>query len=147
MKHPMTVISSPTLRLDKWLWSARFYKTRSLAADAIGKGRIQVNGVTAKASRELRPGDSVVLQQDGLQRSITVLAISAQRGPASVAQLLYAETPESVEQRLRVLEQRRLSPEPARSLVDGRPTKRDRREIERERTHSWNDRWSASVDD
>ena len=143
----MTVISTPTLRLDKWLWSARFYKTRSLAADAIGKGRIQVNGNTAKASRELRPGDSVVLLQDGLQRSITVLAISAQRGPASVAQQLYAETQESMEQRLRVLEQRRLSPEPAHSLVDGRPTKRDRRDIERERTHSWNDRWSASVDD
>ncbi|MBP6618223.1 MAG: RNA-binding S4 domain-containing protein, partial [Burkholderiaceae bacterium] len=53
-----------TLRLDKWLWSARFYKTRSLAADAIGKGRVQVNGATAKASRELRPGDSVVLQMD-----------------------------------------------------------------------------------
>ena len=143
----MTVIPSSTLRLDKWLWSARFYKTRNLAADAIGKGRIQVNGNTAKASRELRIGDSVVLQQDGLQRSITVLAISAQRGPASVAQQLYAETPESVEQRLRVLEQRRLSPEPAHTLVDGRPTKRDRRDIERERTHSWNDRWSASVDD
>ena len=143
----MTGTPSPTLRLDKWLWSARFYKTRSLAADAIGKGRIQVNGNTAKASRELRPGDSVVLLQDGLQRSITVLAISAQRGPASVAQQLYAETQESIEQRLRVLEQRRLSPEPAHSLVDGRPTKRDRRDIERERTHSWNDRWSASVDD
>lgn len=143
----MTGTPSPTLRLDKWLWSARFYKTRSLAADAIGKGRIQVNGNTAKASRELRPGDSVVLLQDGLQRSIAVLAISAQRGPASVAQQLYAETPESVEQRLRALEQRRLSPEPAHSLVDGRPTKRDRRDIERERTHSWNDRWSASVDD
>ena len=143
----MTVIPSSTLRLDKWLWSARFYKTRNLAADAIGKGRIQVNGNTAKASRELRIGDSVVLQQDGLQRSITVLAISAQRGPAPVAQQLYAETPESVVQRLRALEQRRLSPEPAHTLVDGRPTKRDRREIERERTHSWNDRWSASVDD
>lgn len=143
----MTVISTPTLRLDKWLWSARFYKTRSLAAEAIGKGRVQVNGNTAKASRELRPGDTVVLQQDGLQRSIAVLAISAQRGSASVAQQLYAETPESVVQRLRALEQRRLSPEPAHTLVDGRPTKRDRREIERERTHSWNDRWSASVDD
>ena len=139
--------ATPSLRLDKWLWSARFYKTRSLAAEAIGKGRIQVNGNTAKASRELRPGDTVVLQQDGLQRSIAVLAISAQRGPASVAQQLYAETQESIEQRLRALEQRRLSPEPAHTLVDGRPTKRDRRDIERERTHSWNDRWSASVDD
>ena len=89
----------------------------------------------------------MVLQQDGLQRSIAVLAISAQRGPASVAQQLYAETQESIEQRLRALEQRRLSPEPAHTLVDGRPTKRDRRDIERERTHSWNDRWSASVDD
>ena len=134
-----------TLRLDKWLWSARFYKTRSLAADAIGKGRVQVNGATAKASRELRPGDSVVLQMDSTPRTITVLALSAQRGPASVAQQLYQETAESVAARLQAAEQRRLAPEPAHTLTDGRPTKRDRRDLSEAR--SWNDRWSASMDD
>ena len=127
-----------TLRLDKWLWSARFYKTRSLAADAIGKGRVQVNGATAKASRELRPGDSVVLQTDSTPRTITVLALSAQRGPASVAQQLYQETAESVAARLQAAEQRRLAPEPAPTLTDGRTTKRDRRDLSQART--WNDR-------
>ena len=139
-------MNEPTrLRLDKWLWSARFYKTRSLAADAIGKGRVQVNGNTAKASRELRPGDSVVLQLDSLARTITVLALSAQRGPATVAQQLYQETQESITARLQAAEQRRLAPEPAHTLTDGRPTKRDRRELSQART--WNDRWSASLDD
>lgn len=139
------MIETMTLRLDKWLWSARFYKTRSLAADAIGKGRVQVNGNTAKASRELRPGDSVVLQLDNSERTITVLALSAQRGPAAVAQQLYQETPESIAARLQAAEQRRLAPEPAHTLPDGRPTKRNRRELSQAR--SWNDRWSASVDD
>ena len=141
----MTLIPSPSLRLDKWLWSARFYKTRSLAADAIGKGRVQVNGHTAKASRELRPGDGVVLQLDGCVRSITVRALSAQRGPAAVAQQLYQETEESIATRLQAAEQRRLAPEPAHTLTDGRPTKRNRRELSQART--WNERWSASVDD
>ena len=135
----------PTLRLDKWLWSARFYRTRSLAADAIGKGRVQVNGNTAKASRELRPGDSVVLQLDSVARTINVLALSAQRGPAPVAQQLYEETAESIAARVKAADQRRLAPEPAHALTDGRPTKRDRRELSQART--WNDRWSASIDD
>ena len=132
-----------TLRLDKWLWSARFYKTRSLAVEAIDKGRVEVNGLTAKPSRELRPGDTLVLRQGPVTRTVQVLGLSAQRGPAPVAQRLYAETEESVAAREAAAELRRLAPEPALSLSEGRPTKRNRREIER--SLDWNDRWSAAL--
>lgn len=133
------------LRLDKWLWAARFYKTRSLAADDIAKGRVSVNGQVAKASRELRVGDRLTLRADGLQRELQVLALSAVRGPAAVAQLLYQETPESVDARQRALQARRLALEPALAIAHGRPTKRDRRELA-QHDHAWQ-RWSASIDD
>src|SRR2546425_1211660 len=87
------------VRLDKWLWAARFYKTRSLASAEIGKGRVQVNGQSAKPARALRPGDRVELRQDGTTRTVVVLALSDVRGPAPVAQTLYEETPDSVAQR------------------------------------------------
>jgi len=132
-----------SLRLDKWLWSARFYKTRSLAVEEIGKGRVSVNGASAKPSRELRCGDTVELRQGPIQRTVVVLGLSAQRGPAPVAQQLYQETPDSIATREQAQEQRRLAPEPAASLQEGRPTKRDRRQIEANR--DWNDRWSASI--
>ncbi len=77
------------LRIDKWLWAARFYKTRSLAADEIGKGRVQLNGQEAKASREVKVGDRVRLRQGPVLRDIVVRGVSAQRGPAPVAQQLY----------------------------------------------------------
>ena len=134
-----------TLRVDKWLWSARFYKTRSLAAEALGKGRIQINGITAKASRELRTGDRIVVQLDQVHRTLTVLALSAQRGSASVAQQLYQESPESVAARLQAAEQRRLAPEPAHTLTDGRPTKRNRRELSQ--AQAWDDPWRGSMGD
>jgi ribosome-associated heat shock protein Hsp15 len=130
------------LRLDKWLWAARFYKTRSLAADDIDKGRIQVNGQTAKASRELRAGDQVEIRQSGASaRTLQVLALSTVRGPAPMAQQLYQETPESIERRQQHAEQRRQGIEPADSLSQGRPTKRDRRQL----AH-W-DHWSSKVDE
>ncbi len=129
------------LRLDKWLWAARFYKTRSLAVQDIGRGRVTVNGQAAKAARSLRPGDRITLRQGPVQRIIEVLALSAVRGPAPVAQALYAETPDSIAARQRAAEQRRLGSEPASSIADGRPTKRDRRQLA-----DWN-RWSASSDD
>lgn len=136
-----------TLRLDKWLWCARFYKTRGLAVEEIGKGRVEVNGNAAKPSRDLRPGDTVVLRHGPLNRTIVVKALSAMRGPASVAQTLYEETAESLLAREKFAEQKRLAPEPAESLAHGRPTKRNRRDIERESgSHGWDDRWSASVD-
>lgn len=136
------------MRLDKWLWAARFYKTRALAVEQIGKHRVTVNAAPAKASREVRVGDTISLRQGDVPKTVQVLALSAMRGPAPVAQLLYQETADSLAERARLAEQRRLAPEPATAIAlqrDGRPTKRDRRDIERTR-HQWDDRWSASWD-
>lgn len=136
------------MRLDKWLWAARFYKTRSLAVEQIGKGRVTVNASAAKASREIRVGDTIALRQGNVPKTVKVLGLSPMRGPAPVAQQLYAETAESIAERERLAEQHRLAPEPAASIAlqhDGRPSKRDRRSIDRVR-HEWNDRWSASLD-
>ena len=129
------------MRLDKWLWVARLYKTRALAADESGRGRVMVNDQVAKASRDLRPGDVVALRQGPVTRTLAVRALSQQRGPAPVAQALYEETPASIALRERAAEQRRLVAEPAQSIEQGRPTKRNRRELA-----DWQ-RWSASVDD
>ena len=134
-----------TMRLDKWLWCARFYKTRSLATEEIAKGRVTVNGQAAKPARDLRCGDTVALRQGPVARTVLVRALSGARGPAPVAQLLYEETPESIAARERAAEQRRLAPDPAAALQEGRPTKRDRRNIDRAR--DWGSRWSASIDE
>ncbi len=132
------------LRIDKWLWAARFYKTRSLACEEIDKGRVHVNGVAVKPAREVKAGDTVQMRSANLTRTITVLGLSDRRGPAPVAALLFAETPESIAQRAQAAEQRRLAPEPALSLTQGRPTKRDRRDTQQAK--DWGDRWSASID-
>lgn len=137
--------ATETMRLDKWLWCARFYKTRSLATEEIAKGRVTVNGQAAKPARDLRCGDTVALRQGPVARTVLVRALSGARGPAPVAQLLYEETPESIAARERAAEQRRLAPEPAAALQEGRPTKRDRRNIDRAR--DWGSRWSASIDE
>lgn len=134
------------LRIDKWLWAARFYKTRSLAAEEIDKGRVRVNDIEAKASREVKVGDSVALRQGAVTRALVVRGISNQRGAAPIAQQLYAETEESVYRRAQAAEQRRLGAEPATSLEHGRPTKRDRRSLEKVKGKDWGDRWSASAD-
>ena len=131
-----------SLRIDKWLWAARFYKTRSLAAEEIGKNRVQVNGQDAKASREVKVGDRVRLRQGLLEREVLVRGVSAVRGPAPVAQQLYEETSDSVQRREAAAQQRRLTAEPAHSIEQGRPTKRDRRQMER----VWDERWSAGID-
>ncbi|MBT9459216.1 MAG: RNA-binding S4 domain-containing protein [Burkholderiaceae bacterium] len=128
------------MRLDKWLWAARFYKTRSLAAEEVGKGRVQVNSQQAKAAKELRVGDLLDLRQGQIARTVRVLGLSAVRGPAPQAQALYEETPESLAARAKAAEQQRLAPEPAASITEGRPTKQDRRKLA-----DW-DRWSASID-
>ena len=133
------------LRIDKWLWAARFYKTRSLATDEINKGRIAVNGQAAKPAREVKVGDSVDMRREGQVRTVLVQALSDVRGPAPQAQLLYAETPESLQAREAFAQQRRFAREPAQSIEHGRPTKRDRRDLQ-EAQHGWNDRWSASLD-
>ncbi|MDL5038185.1 RNA-binding S4 domain-containing protein [Comamonas resistens] len=143
-----------SMRLDKWLWCARFYKTRSLAVEEIGKGRVTINKANAKASREIRVGDIIQLRQGNVPREVVVRGLSGMRGPAPVAQQLYEETPQSLALRAELAEQRRLAPEPSDTLAaqhTGRPTKRDRREMDRLRKDSgnsgWGDRWSASIDD
>lgn len=134
--HPLERV-----RLDKWLWAARLYKTRSLAAEEIGKGRVAVNGQAAKAARELKTGDTIEVRQGFATRTLVVLGLSHVRGPAPVAQALYRETADSVAAREAAAAQRRMGIEPADSLQQGRPTKRDRRQLA-----DWN-RWSASSDD
>ncbi|MCZ8292240.1 MAG: RNA-binding S4 domain-containing protein [Hylemonella sp.] len=131
------------LRIDKWLWAARFYKTRSLAVEEIDKGRVLVNEHTVKPAREVRPGDLVTVRQGAITRIVTVKGLSGQRGPAPVAQQLYEETKASRLAREAAAEQRRLAAEPALSIEQGRPTKRDRRQMDKA---GWNDRWSASAD-
>ena len=126
------------LRLDKWLWAARFYKTRSLACAEIGKGRVSVNGSPAKPARSLHVADRVELRQGGITLTVDVLGLSDVRGPAPQARLLYQETPESVALREKQAQERRLGAEPSQSIEQGRPTKRDRRKLA-----EWN-RWSAS---
>jgi ribosome-associated heat shock protein Hsp15 len=130
------------VRIDKWLWAARFYKTRSLATEEVHKGHVQVNGADVKASREIRVGDNIVLQQARLPRTVIVKGLSEQRGSATIAQQLYEETADSKKLREAEAERRRLSPEPAMSIEGGRPTKRDRRDLQK----GWGDRWSASLD-
>jgi ribosome-associated heat shock protein Hsp15 len=136
------------LRLDKFLWAARFYKTRALAAEQIERGRVLVNGQAAKPGRAVHVSDIVAMHQPGPPtwlRTVQVLALSAVRGPAPVAQTLYQDTPESLAARDHAADQRRLAPEPAQTATQGRPTKRDRRDLEQARSR-WQ-RWSASVDD
>jgi len=132
--------AADTVRLDKWLWAARFYKTRSLATQEIDKGRVQVNGQVAKPARELRTGDLIEIRQGPVLRAIQVRGLSNVRGPAPAAQALYEETPESVARREEAVRQRRDTPEPALAIEQGRPTKRDRRQLA-----DWN-RWSATAD-
>jgi ribosome-associated heat shock protein Hsp15 len=131
-----------SLRIDKWLWAARFYKTRSLACDEVTKHRVQINGQDVKPAREVKVGDTLTVRQGNITKTVEVKGISAARGPAPVAQLLYEETPESIALRAKLAEQNRMAAEPAHSIEHGRPTKRDRRQIE----HAWDARWSASAD-
>ena len=131
-----------SLRIDKWLWAARFYKTRSLACDEVTKHRVQINGQDVKPAREVKVDDTLTVRQGNITKTVHVKGISAARGPAPVAQLLYEETPESIALRAKLAEQNRMAAEPAHSIEHGRPTKRDRRQIE----HAWDERWSASTD-
>lgn len=133
------------IRIDKWLWAARFYKTRTLAADEVDRGRVQVNGHDVKPAREVKPGDTVLVRQGATQRTVVVLGVSGIRGPAPVAQALYEETAESQQARALQVEQRRLAPEPALAQPHGRPTKRERRALD-DAAGGWGARWSASLD-
>jgi ribosome-associated heat shock protein Hsp15 len=133
------------LRIDKWLWAARFYKTRTLASEEIARGRVAVNGQEVKPAREVKVGDMVAVRQGALQRTVLVKGLSGMRGPAPVAQQLYEETPDSIKAREAAAEQRRLAPEPALAIEQGRPTKRGRRDLE-DAQRGWGDRWTASLD-
>jgi ribosome-associated heat shock protein Hsp15 len=119
------------VRIDKWLWAARFFKTRSLASHACELGRVEYNGQPCKPAHEVRAGDMLKVKNDGGEFQIEVLGISATRGPASVAQALYRETDASRELRVRMAEERKAAPRFDPLWDDGRPSKRDRRRIDR----------------
>lgn len=118
------------MRLDKWLWAARFFKTRSLASQAIEHGRVKLNGERVKPAREVRPADRLDLRIGDADWAVTVRALAMQRGPAPVAQALYVEEPDSLARRQAQAAERRLGASPA-ATIKGRPTKRDRRQIHR----------------
>lgn len=118
------------VRIDKWLWAARFFKTRALAAKACDLGRIESNGQPAKPSREVRSGDMLQVKNEGGEFLVEVLVVSDMRGPAAVAQTLYRETDTSREARLKAAEERKAMMQ-AGLLPEGRPSKRDRRQIGR----------------
>ncbi|HUN92943.1 MAG TPA: RNA-binding S4 domain-containing protein [Burkholderiaceae bacterium] len=118
------------VRIDKWLWAARFFKTRSIATDAIELGRVRVDGERVKPAREVRVGERIEVVIGDSRTEVIVRALSDVRGPAPVARELYEETAASLERRARRAEVRRYGAEPAASL-QGRPTKRDRRRLER----------------
>ena len=117
------------VRIDKWLWAARFFKTRSLATDAVAGGKVHVNDARVKPARELRVGETVVVTVGGLRRTVVVRALADKRGPAAVAQALYEETPESIEERERHIAERKLA-RPLGADLGARPTKLDRRRLE-----------------
>jgi ribosome-associated heat shock protein Hsp15 len=116
------------VRIDKWLWAARFFKTRALAQKACEMGRIQSNGVDAKPAREVRVGDKLVVRNEGGEFQIEVLLLSQMRGPAAVAQTLYSETEASKAARMKLAQERKAMQEFA-PLPEHRPSKRDRRRI------------------
>jgi ribosome-associated heat shock protein Hsp15 len=116
--------------MDKWLWAARFFKTRALAARACDLGRIESNGQAAKPAREVRTGDLLQVKNDGGDFQVEVLLLSEMRGPAVVAQTLYRETEASREARLRLAQERKAMPHFG-AMREGKPSKRDRREIGR----------------
>ena len=124
----MNALSPSSLRLDKWLWAARFFKTRTLAADAIDGGKVHWQGQRAKPAREVSIGDELDIVVGDQHWTVIVRGLNAQRRPAPEAKLLYEETAESLARRARALEMRQLAPTPGADMK-GRPTKRDARRI------------------
>jgi ribosome-associated heat shock protein Hsp15 len=116
-------------RVDKWLWAARFYKTRSIAADAVDSGKVLVNGARVKPAKTLKPGDELVIRVPGADYTVLVQALSDRRGPAPEAARLYAETEDSKRKREEA-KLTRVPPEPT-MFIRGRPTKRTRRQLDR----------------
>ena len=118
------------MRLDKWLWAARFFKTRSLATQAVDAGKVRLNGERAKPAREIKAGDRLQISVGEFEWTLSVVGLSLQRGPAPVAQALYQEDAESLAKRQQHMADRKLQTNPA-AEIKGRPTKRDRRQIRR----------------
>src|ERR1700760_3208317 len=142
-RHAAQASAAPAaadMRLDKWLWVGRFFKTRGRAADEVEKGRVHVNGQAAKPARSVRVNDRIEIRQSGSVRELLVLGLGAMRGPATVARTLYRETEPSIGAQKQAAKARRFGIEPANAQELGRPTKRDRRDLV-----DWQ-RWSASVD-
>lgn len=119
-------------RVDKWLWAARFYKTRSIATDAVDSGKVLVNGARVKPAKTLKPGDELLIRVPGADYTVLVQALSDKRGPAPEAARLYAETEDSKRKREEA-KLTRVAPEPT-MFIRGRPTKRTRRQLDRFRT-------------
>ncbi|HXE44996.1 MAG TPA: RNA-binding S4 domain-containing protein [Conexibacter sp.] len=127
---------APAVRIDKWLWAARLAKTRPIAAEAVKGGHVEINGRRVPPGRKLAVGDRIELTIGGVPRVVLVRGLAERRGPASIAQTLYEETPESVAERERLAEQRRIAArlDPFGGLPGGpRPTKRDRRRLDADR--------------
>ena len=118
------------IRIDKWLWAARFFKTRSLATDAVSGGKVRLNEAPTKPSRDVKPGDRLEISNGDTRLQVVVQALSDTRGPAPEARLLYEETAASIAEREAEQQRRQLALEPA-AEIHGRPTKRDRRQIDR----------------
>ena len=133
----MTESDKSTVRLDKYLWAARFFKTRQLAIDAVNAGRVAINGERAKPAKAVKPGDVMLVRKPPYEYTLVVKALSEKRGAATIARTLYEETPESLATREKLHAELRDQPPP---LFKGRPTKRDRRTLEQ---------WarSAAIDD
>jgi len=129
-KFPSETVADCRPRLDKWLWAARFYKTRALAHAAIEAGRVRLEGERVKPGREVRPGEVLTLHLNDLEWVVEVRKLSDRRGPASEARELYAETAASLAARQQAMERRRLAVEPG-SGIRGRPSKKDMRLIHR----------------
>jgi ribosome-associated heat shock protein Hsp15 len=127
---PIEKTAPDKMRLDKWLWAARFLKTRSLATQAIEHGQVKLNGERVKPARDVKPGDRLEIHLGDSDWTLAVRALSMQRGPAPVAQLLYEEDPVSHARRQQQVNTRKLASNPA-AEIKGRPTKRDRRQIHR----------------
>lgn len=116
-------------RIDRWLWAARFYKTRTAATDAVAGGRVHLNGARVKPAKDVRPGDTLDVTIGDTRREVVVVAVAERRGPASVAQSLYEETPDSIARREQRAADRRFA-RPLGADLGGRPTKQDRRRLE-----------------
>lgn len=120
-----------SIRIDKWLWAARFFKTRSLASEQVGLGRVLLAGQRLKPSRDVRPGDRLTIERGEETFEVFVEALSNVRGPAKEAQKLYRETEESIKRREAQKELRKFANEPSTAITQGRPTKRDARVLKR----------------